>query len=176
MTSPGVIVSIGTTIGRALLGVMRSCGSVLRPRWLKLRTVSKSRASTREFVLYTTITIFRIEGSWAAAHPGPLRRMAPVERQELAGIVPAPSFFILASHDVWTLSSRSVAVMVSVLPFASTRRFERMGIVVLRTCCDCNRNDSFCPGVSSSCHRKFLLQLLLLVHRCVASLTTHTLP
>ncbi len=52
-------------------------------------------------------------------------------------MVPAPSFLILASHDVRTLSSRSVAVMVRVLPFASTRRFERMGMVVLRSTTPC---------------------------------------
>ena len=35
------------------------------------------------------------------------------------------------------LSSRSVAVMVRRLPFASTSRFERMGIVVLRSTTPC---------------------------------------
>src|SRR5580658_9543238 len=56
-------------------------------------------------------------------------------------MVPAPSFFTLASQDVRMLSSRSVAVIVSRLPLASTKRFERMGIVVLR---------STTPWVSSS--------------------------
>src|SRR5262249_30389434 len=37
------------------------------------------------------------------------------------------------SQEVRTLSSRSVAVIVRRLPFASTSKFERMGIVVLRS-------------------------------------------
>src|SRR5215475_15611452 len=50
-----------------------------------------------------------------------------------AGMVPAPSFFTLASQEVRTLNSRSVAVIVRRLPLASTSKFERMGIVVLRS-------------------------------------------
>ena len=82
ITSPGVIVSIGTTIGRALLGVTRSCRSVLWPRWLKLRTLSKSSVATREFASIRQSLYFRIEGPGTAPHPGSLRRMAPPEREE----------------------------------------------------------------------------------------------
>ena len=81
-SSPGVIVSIGTSIGRALLGVTRSCRSVLRPWWLKLRTLSKSGVSTREFASIRQSLYFRIEGPGTAAHPRPLRGMAPPEREE----------------------------------------------------------------------------------------------
>ncbi len=61
----------------------------------------------------------------------------------LAGMVPAPSFLILASQDVRMLSSRSVAVIVSTLPLASTNRFERIGIVVLRSTTPCVVESSF---------------------------------
>src|ERR1700722_14835834 len=57
-------------------------------------------------------------------------------------MVPAPSFFTFASQDVRMLSSRSVAVMVRRLPFASTRRFDKMGIVDLRSTPPCVRFSS----------------------------------
>ena len=50
-----------------------------------------------------------------------------------AGIVAAPSFLTFASQQVRMLNSRSVAVIVSWLPMASTSKFDRMGIVVLRS-------------------------------------------
>ena len=59
-----------------------------------------------------------------------------------AGMVPAPSFLIFASQDVRMLNSRSVAVMVR-LPLASTRRLERMGMVVLRSTTPCVVLSSF---------------------------------
>src|ERR1700676_5363169 len=58
-------------------------------------------------------------------------------------MVPAPSFLILASHEVRMLSSRSVAVMVNWLPLASTSRFDKMGIVVLRSTTPCVVESSF---------------------------------
>src|SRR5437899_11744194 len=58
-------------------------------------------------------------------------------------MVPAPSFLILASHDVRMLNSRSVAVIVNWLPMASTSRFDRMGIVVLRSTTPCVVESSF---------------------------------
>src|SRR5271156_1634121 len=57
-------------------------------------------------------------------------------------MVPAPSFFTLASQEVRILSSRSVAVMVRRLPLASTKRFERMGMVVLRSTTPCVSSSS----------------------------------
>src|SRR5215813_1922644 len=60
-----------------------------------------------------------------------------------AGIVPAPSFFTLASQDVRMLSSRSVAVIVKRPSRASTRRLERIGIVVLRSTTPCVVLSSF---------------------------------
>src|SRR5882724_9009587 len=58
-------------------------------------------------------------------------------------MVPAPSFLIFTSQDVRMLNSRSVAVMVRLLPFASTRRFDRIGIVVLRSTTPCVVLSSF---------------------------------
>src|SRR5437899_1463507 len=55
----------------------------------------------------------------------------------LAGMVPEPSFFTLASHPVRMLSSRSVAVIVRRLPFASQSRLDRMGMVVFRSTTPC---------------------------------------
>src|SRR5258706_7425740 len=52
-------------------------------------------------------------------------------------MVQLPSFFTLAAHDVLKLKSRSVAVMVSRSPAASNRKFERMGMVVLRSTTPC---------------------------------------
>ena len=59
-----------------------------------------------------------------------------------AGIVTAPSFFTFTSQEVRMLSSRSVAVMVRRLPFASTSRFDRIGIVDLRSTTPCVRFSS----------------------------------
>src|SRR5947209_689451 len=50
-----------------------------------------------------------------------------------AGTVHAPSFFTFAAHEVRKLKSRSVAVMVSLPSAASKRKFDRIGIVVLRS-------------------------------------------
>ena len=80
-----------------------------------------------------------------------------------AGMVPAPSFFTLASQDVRMLSSRSVAVMVRRLPFASTRRFERMGMVVLRSTTPCVRFE-FVEQVRSF-YAEFHLQAVLAIVR-----------
>src|SRR5450756_2021548 len=52
-------------------------------------------------------------------------------------MVQAPDFFTLAAQLVFRLWSRSVAVMVSVSPSASKRKFERIGMVVLRSTTDC---------------------------------------
>src|SRR5437879_12815089 len=52
-------------------------------------------------------------------------------------MVPEPSFFTLASHPVRMPSSRSVAVIVRRLPFASQSRFDRMGMVVFRSTTPC---------------------------------------
>jgi DNA-binding transcriptional LysR family regulator len=49
------------------------------------------------------------------------------------GIVPAPSFFTLASQEVRMESSRSVAVSVILLPSASHKMLPRIGIVVFRS-------------------------------------------
>src|SRR5580658_6048240 len=51
-------------------------------------------------------------------------------------MVHAPGFFTFAAQLVRTLWSRSVAVMVSLSPLASNRKFERMGMVVLRSTTD----------------------------------------
>ena len=45
------------------------------------------------------------------------------------------------------LNSRSVAVMVSVLPLASTSKFDRMGIVVFRSTTPCVVLSSFNSAV-----------------------------
>ena len=60
----------------------------------------------------------------------------------LAGMVPEPSFFTLASHPVRMLSSRSVAVIVRRLPFASQSRFDRIGMVVFRSTTPCVKESS----------------------------------
>src|ERR1700754_647713 len=48
-------------------------------------------------------------------------------------MVQAPGFFTLAAQLVRRLWSRSVAVMVSLSSLASNRKFDRIGIVVLRS-------------------------------------------
>src|SRR6476646_2020276 len=48
-------------------------------------------------------------------------------------MVQEPSFFTLAAHEVRSPRSRSVAVMESLSPEASNKKFERMGMVVLRS-------------------------------------------
>src|SRR5258705_7940896 len=58
-------------------------------------------------------------------------------------MVPAPSFLTFASHEVRTLNSRSVAVMVTRPSRASTSRFDRIGIVVLRSTTPCVVVSSF---------------------------------
>src|ERR1700719_1440930 len=58
-------------------------------------------------------------------------------------MVPAPSFLTFASHDVRTLNSRSVAVMVTRPSRASTSRFDRIGMVVLRSTTPCVVVSSF---------------------------------
>jgi hypothetical protein len=67
----------------------------------------------------------------------------------LAGTVPAPSFLIFASQDVRILSSRSAAVIVKPLPFASQRRFDRIGIVVLRSTTPAARRDTQAPRTAN---------------------------
>src|SRR6516164_6249849 len=62
-------------------------------------------------------------------------------------MVPAPSFLTFASQDVRILNSRSVAVMVSWLPFASTSKFDRIGMVVLRSTTPCVVLSSFNSAV-----------------------------
>src|SRR6202166_1070485 len=57
-------------------------------------------------------------------------------------MVPAPSFFTLASHEVRMESSRSVAVSVMRLPEASHRRLPRIGIVVFRSTTPCVMSSS----------------------------------
>src|SRR5580704_9915412 len=52
-------------------------------------------------------------------------------------MVQAPGFLTLAAQEVRTDWSRSVAVMVSLSSAASKRKFERIGIVVLRSTTDC---------------------------------------
>src|SRR5262250_354199 len=61
----------------------------------------------------------------------------------LAGMVAAPSFFTLASQEVRTLNSRSVAVIVTRPSRASTRRLESIGMVVLRSTTPCVVLSSF---------------------------------
>src|SRR6185369_16576406 len=48
-------------------------------------------------------------------------------------MVHEPSFFTLAAQAVRRLRSRSVAVMESLSPAASKRKFDRIGMVVLRS-------------------------------------------
>jgi hypothetical protein len=61
-------------------------------------------------------------------------------------MVQAPGFLTFAAQLVRTLWSRSVAVIVSRSPVASKRKFERIGLVVLRSTTDCaavsSRNSS----------------------------------
>src|SRR5271168_2580847 len=57
-------------------------------------------------------------------------------------MVQAPGFFTLAGQEVLMLWSRSVAVMVSRSSAASMRKFERIGMVVLRS-------TTLCVAVSS---------------------------
>src|SRR5271165_581781 len=52
-------------------------------------------------------------------------------------MVHAPSRFTFAAHEVRRLRSRSVAVIVKRSFAASKRKFERMGIVVLRSTTPC---------------------------------------
>src|SRR5580693_6559332 len=52
-------------------------------------------------------------------------------------MVQAPGFLTLAAQEVRTDWSRSVAVMVSLSSAASKRKFDRMGMVVLRSTTDC---------------------------------------
>src|SRR5580693_9139693 len=52
-------------------------------------------------------------------------------------MVQAPAFFTLAAQEVRSDWSRSVAVMVSLSSAASKRKFERIGMVVLRSTTDC---------------------------------------
>src|SRR5882724_4098772 len=78
-------------------------------------------------------------------------------------MVPAPSFLTFASHDVRTLNSRSVAVMVTRPSRASTSRFDRIGIVVLRSTTPC--------VVVSSFNRADLLTL-----NSIAWLSSRTVP
>src|SRR6266478_1012827 len=84
-------------------------------------------------------------------------------RSFFAGIVPAPSFLTFASHVVRTLNSRSVAVMVTRPSRASTSRFDRIGIVVLRSTTPC--------VVVSSFNRADLLTL-----NSIAWLSSRTVP
>src|SRR5579864_9018763 len=51
-------------------------------------------------------------------------------------MVQAPGFLTLAAQEVRRDWSRSVAVMVSLSSAASKRKFERMGMVVLRSTTD----------------------------------------
>src|ERR1700744_4094112 len=52
-------------------------------------------------------------------------------------MVQAPGFFTFAAQLVRTLWSRSVAVIVSLSSAASKRKFDRIGMVVLRSTTDC---------------------------------------
>src|ERR1700683_3029724 len=52
-------------------------------------------------------------------------------------MVQAPDFLTLAAQEVRSDWSRSVAVMVNLSSAASKRKFERMGMVVLRSTTDC---------------------------------------
>src|ERR1700747_781822 len=81
----------------------------------------------------------------------------------LAGIVPAPSFLIFASHEVRILNSKSVAVIVTRPSRASTSRFDRIGMVVLRSTTPC--------VVVSSFNRADLLTL-----NSIAWLSSRTVP
>ena len=59
-----------STIGRALLGVKCSRGSVLQLRWLKLRTLSGSDVWTQQFVPIRKSLCFRIGGTrWERVLP-----------------------------------------------------------------------------------------------------------
>src|SRR6266478_8186421 len=84
-------------------------------------------------------------------------------RSFFAGIVPAPSFLTFAPHDVRTLNSKSVAVIVTRPSRASTSRFDRIGIVVLRSTTPC--------VVVSSFNRADLLTL-----NSIAWLSSRTVP
>jgi hypothetical protein len=75
-----------------------------------------------------------------------------------AGTVQAPGFFTLAAHDVFSDWSRSVAVIVSRSSSASNRKFERIGMVVLRSTTDCAAVSS-----RSSSARLTLISMVLLV-------------
>src|ERR1700679_1633367 len=57
-------------------------------------------------------------------------------------MVHAPAFFTFAAQLVRRLWSRSVAVIVSLSSLASNRKFDRIGIVVLRS-------TTLCAAVSS---------------------------
>src|SRR5215469_4702840 len=52
-------------------------------------------------------------------------------------MVQAPGFFTFAAQLVFSDWSRSVAVIVSLSSLASKRKFDRMGMVVLRSTTDC---------------------------------------
>src|SRR5207302_6839254 len=79
-------------------------------------------------------------------------------------MVHAPSFFTLAAQEVRRLRSRSVAVMVSRSPAASNKKFERIGMVVLR---------STTPWVAVSSFRRS--DLVTVISMAGASLGTITL-
>src|SRR5262249_39208228 len=80
-----------------------------------------------------------------------------------AGMVHAPSFFTFAAHEVRRLKSRSVAVMVSRSPAASNKKFDRMGMVVLR---------STTPWVAVSSFRRS--DLVTVISMAGASLSANT--
>src|SRR5690242_766570 len=52
-------------------------------------------------------------------------------------MVQAPSFLTFAVQEVRRLRSRSVAVIESLSPAASNKKFERIGMVVLRSTTPC---------------------------------------
>src|ERR1035437_1623596 len=79
-------------------------------------------------------------------------------------MVHAPGFFTLASVLVRIAWSRSVAVMLSRSPSASMRKFDRIGIVVLRS-------TTLCVAVSSFT-RSWRLTVISIAAPCAAGFST----
>src|SRR6266852_7719 len=105
-------------------------------------------AGKLSFAMPTILYALRSQTIWTQWFSSSLKWISPSGSRRtssssfLAGIVAAPSFFTLASQDVRMLSSRSVAVIVSRLPLASQSRFDRIGMVVLRSTTPCVRLSS----------------------------------
>src|SRR5262252_4174182 len=124
-------------LSRTLAGILTSVWGIAG----KAGKFSLAMPTILYFFLSLTISIQWLSRSLNLISPSGRRRTS--SRSFLAGMVPAPSFFTLASQEVRTLNSRSVAVIVTRPSRASTRRLESIGMVVLRSTTPCVVLSSF---------------------------------